>query len=154
IIDKTVSAMGSRLLKRWLAFPLKNQFKIIQRLDTVSYLKSNPNLQNEIRSYLKEINDLERLVSKVATQKINPREILQLRKSLDIIDRCKETLSNSNYESLVTIADHLNPCEVLRNKISSSISEEPPVNILKGNAIKSGYSDELDEYRKIAFSGH
>ncbi|MFO7744718.1 MAG: DNA mismatch repair protein MutS [Psychroflexus sp.] len=154
IIDKTVSAMGSRLLKRWLAFPLKHQFKINQRLDTVSYLKDHPNLQNEIRSYLKEINDLERLVSKVATQKINPRELLQLKNSLDIINSCKETLSSSNYESLKTISDHLNPCEVLRNKIDSSISEEPPVNILKGNAIKSGYSDELDDYRKIAFSGH
>ncbi|MBZ9652139.1 DNA mismatch repair protein MutS [Psychroflexus sp. CCL10W] len=154
IIDKTVSAMGSRLLKRWLAFPLKTKYKIDQRLDTVSHLKDHPGLQNEIRSYLKEINDLERLVSKVATQKINPREILQLKNSLDIIYSCKETLNTSKYEALVTIADHLNPCDVLRNKINSSISEEPPVNIFKGNAIKSGYSDELDEYRKMAFSGH
>lgn len=154
IIDKTVSAMGSRLLKRWLAFPLKTQYKINQRLDTVSHLKDHLSLQNEIRAYLKEINDLERLVSKIATQKINPREILQLKNSLDIINSCKETLKNSEHESLVTIADHLNPCDVLRSKIDSSISEEPPVNILKGNAIKSGYSDELDEYRKIAFSGH
>lgn len=154
IIDKTISAMGSRLLKRWLAFPLKTQYKINQRLETVSFLKDNPNLQNEIRSYLKEINDLERLVSKIATQKINPRELLQLKNSLDIITSCKETLKKSEHESLVTIADHLNPCDVLRSKIDSSISEEPPVNILKGKAIKKGYSDELDDYRKIAFSGH
>lgn len=154
IIDKTVSPMGSRLLKRWLAFPLKNQFKIKQRLDTVSFLKDNSQLQTKVRGFLKEINDLERLVSKVATQKINPREVLQLKSSLDIITSCKDVLNNSNHESLVTISDHLNPCDVLRTKIDSSISEEPPVNILKGNAIKSGYSDELDEYRKIAFSGH
>lgn len=154
VIDKTVSAMGSRLLKRWLAFPLKTKYKINQRLDTVSHLKDHPTLQNEIRAYLKEINDLERLVSKIATQKINPREILQLKNSLNIINSCKETLHNSGHESLVTIADHLNPCDVLRTKIDTSISEEPPVNILKGNTIKSGYSDELDDYRKIAFSGH
>lgn len=154
VIDKTVSAMGSRLLKRWLAFPLKTKYKINQRLDTVSHLKDHPTLQNEVRAYLKEINDLERLVSKIATQKINPREILQLKNSLDIINSCKETLHNSGHESLVTIADHLNPCDVLRTKIDTSISEEPPVNILKGNTIKSGYSDELDDYRKIAFSGH
>lgn len=154
VIDKTVSAMGSRLLKRWLAFPLKTKYKINQRLDTVSHLKDHPTLQNEVRAYLKEINDLERLVSKIATQKINPREILQLKNSLNIINSCKETLHNSGHESLVTIADHLNPCDVLRTKIDTSISEEPPVNILKGNTIKSGYSDELDDYRKIAFSGH
>jgi len=154
VIDKTVSAMGSRLLKRWLAFPLKTKYKINQRLDTVSHLKDHPTLQNEVRAYLKEINDLERLVSKIATQKINPREILQLKNSLNIINSCKETLHNSGHESLVTIADHLNPCDVLRTKIDTSISEEPPANILKGNTIKSGYSDELDDYRKIAFSGH
>ncbi len=154
VIDKTVSAMGSRLLKRWLAFPLKTQYKINQRLDTVSYLKGHPPFQTAIRSFLKEINDLERLVSKIATQKINPREILQLKHSLDIISSCKATLIKSEYEPLVTIADHLNPCDVLKNKIEISISDEPPVNILKGNAIKSGYSDELDEYRKVAFSGH
>ena len=154
VIDKTVSAMGSRLLKRWLAFPLKTKYKINQRLDTVSHLKDHPTLQNEVRAYLKEINDLERLVSKIATQKINPREILQLKNSLNIINSCKETLHNSGHESLVTIADHLNPCDVLRTKIDTSISEEPPVNILKGNTIKPGYSDELDDYRKVAFSGH
>ena len=154
VIDKTVSAMGSRLLKRWLAFPLKTKYKINQRLDTVSHVKDHPTLQNEVRAYLKEINDLERLVSKIATQKINPREILQLKNSLNIINSCKETLHNSGHESLVTIADHLNPCDVLRTKIDTSISEEPPVNILKGNTIKPGYSDELDDYRKVAFSGH
>ena len=154
IIDKTVSAMGSRLLKRWLAFPLKTKLKIDQRIDTVSFLKSTTELQNSIRGHLKEINDLERLASKIATQKINPREVLQLKTSLDIINSCKDLLSNSKLDALVRIADHLNPCEALSSKIDSSLSEDPPVNILKGNAIKSGYSSELDEFRKIAFSGH
>ena len=154
IIDKTVSAMGSRLLKRWLAFPLKTKLKIDQRIDTVSFLKSNTELQSTLRSYLKEINDLERLVSKIATQKITPREVLQLKNSLDIINSCKDSLSQSKLAALVRIADHLNPCDALRTKINSSLSEDPPVNILKGNAIKSGYSSELDEFRKIAFSGH
>jgi DNA mismatch repair protein MutS len=154
IIDKTVSAMGSRLLKRWLAFPLKTKLKIDQRIDTVSFLKKNTELQNVVRGHLKEINDLERLVSKLATQKINPREVLQLKNSLDIINSCKGSLGHSKLDALVRISDHLNPCDALRTKIDSSLSEDPPVNILKGNAIKSGYSAELDEFRKIAFSGH
>ncbi|WP_157594996.1 DNA mismatch repair protein MutS [Psychroflexus tropicus] len=154
IIDKTSSAMGSRLLKRWLAFPLKSKQKVEQRLDTVSFLKSDQELHIQLRDYLKEINDLERLVSKISTQKINPRELVQLKHSLDIIDSCKNDLSNSQLESLVRIADHLNPCEALKLKIEAALSEEPPVNILKGKAIRTGYSEALDELRTIAYSGH
>jgi DNA mismatch repair protein MutS len=154
IIDKTASAMGSRLLKRWLAFPLKSKFKIEQRLESVKLFKSQIDLQNTLRVYLKEINDIERLVSKVATLKITPRELLQLKESLDVIVKCKTLLNASNFDILKTIADPLNPCDGLRTKINSAISEDPPVNILKGNAIKKGYSDDLDEFRKIAYSGH
>jgi len=146
--------MGSRMLKRWLAFPLKSEFKINQRLENVSLFKSNFDLQTEIRSHLKQINDIERLISKVATLKINPRELLQLKNSMDVINSCMLLLRESNHDSLKTIADQLNSCDLLRAKISSALSDEPPVNVLKGNAIKSGFSEELDDFRKIAFSGH
>jgi DNA mismatch repair protein MutS len=154
VIDKTASAMGSRMLKRWLAFPLKSEYKINQRLENVSLLKSNFDLQTEIRSHLKQISDIERLISKVATLKINPRELLQLKNSMDVINSCMLLLSESGHDSLKTIADQLNSCDILRAKIDSALSDEPPVNILKGNTIKRGFSEELDEYRKIAFSGH
>ena len=154
VIDKTSSAMGSRMLKRWLALPLKNIFKINQRLDSVAFLKSNYEIQQGIVQQLKQISDIERLISKIATLKITPRELVTLKNSLDALDIIIDLLQKSKHETLQTIADHINPCVLFRDKIKKALHEDAPVNIAKGNAIRDGFSEELDSYRKMAFSGH
>ncbi|MBW2962332.1 DNA mismatch repair protein MutS [Mesonia aestuariivivens] len=153
VIDKTISPMGGRMLKRWLALPLKNTEKIEQRHQVVSHFLQNSELQQEIQQQIKKIGDLERLISKVATQKINPREVVQLKNSLDAIVPIKEVASTSSQEALKVIGENLQSCELLRQKIEECLHEEAPVNIIKGNAIANGFSEELDELRKIAFSG-
>ena len=153
VIDKTISPMGGRLLKRWLALPLKNKDAIERRLEVVDHLLKHPERLGFIQDQVREISDLERLISKVATAKISPREVNQLRDSLDaILPIKKESLSSEN-EALNKIGDTLQDCEMLRKKISESLQEEAPVNVQKGNVIKTGFSAELDELRKIAFSG-
>ncbi len=153
VIDKTISPMGGRLLKRWLALPLKNISKIEQRHESVAYLLNNPNFKEEIQGHIKKIGDLERLISKVATQKINPREVMQLKNSLDAIIPIKEKTAACESESLNVIAENLHTCDLLRQKIGEALQEEPPVNILKGNTIANGFSKELDALRELAFSG-
>src|SRR5699024_115335 len=144
VIDKTISPMGGRLLKRWLALPLKNIDKIEQRHQSVEFLLKNSNFKQEIQQQIKKIGDLERLISKVATQKINPREVMQLKNSLDAIIPIKEKISKTDCESLNVIAENLHTCDLLRQKIGEALQEEPPVNILKGNTIAKGFSEELD----------
>ena len=153
VIDKTISPMGGRLLKRWLALPLKNATKIQQRHQVVQYLLDNVEVFDKIRSYTKQIGDIERLISKVATQKVSPREVIQLKNSLEAIVPIKALASNSDNEALKVIGDNLHSCDLLRQKIKETLNEEAPVNILKGNAIATGVSSELDEYRNLAFSG-
>ena len=153
VIDKTISPMGGRLLKRWLALPLKNIDKIEQRHQSVEFLLKNSNFKQEIQQQIKKIGDLERLISKVATQKINPREVMQLKNSLDAIIPIKEKISKTDCESLNVIAENLHTCDLLRQKIGEALQEEPPVNILKGNTIAKGFSEELDALRELAFSG-
>lgn len=152
VIDKTISSMGGRLLKRWLALPLKNADKIAPRHKSVAYLIHNPTLQHFVQDQVKKISDLERLISKVATQKINPREVIQLKRSLDAVVPIKKEISECDCEALNVIAENLNPCDLLRNKIGEALQEDPPVNIVKGNVIADGFSQELDEIRKVAFS--
>jgi len=153
VIDKTVSPMGGRMLKRWLALPLKNKEKIQQRHQVVSYLLEDPATFDAIQNNIKQIGDLERLISKVATQKISPREVIQLKNSLEAIVPIKGVTAKSKNEALKVIGDNLHGCDLLRGKIIETLSEEAPVNILKGNAIAKGFSEELDEYRGLAFSG-
>ncbi|MGA8855396.1 MAG: DNA mismatch repair protein MutS, partial [Christiangramia sp.] len=153
VIDKTISPMGGRLLKRWLALPLKNSELIEKRLQVVDFLIRNPQTHADIQDQIREISDLERLISKVATQRISPREVIQLKNSLNAIIPIKELALNCDNEALKIIGDNLNSCDLLREKISESISEDAPVNIQKGNAIAKGFSKELDELRDIAFSG-
>ncbi|WP_437399090.1 DNA mismatch repair protein MutS [Flagellimonas lutimaris] len=153
IIDKTISPMGGRLLKRWLALPLKNVEKIRQRHQVVSYLKDEEGQLNKIQGYIKQMGDLERLISKLATGKINPKEVIQLKNSLEAVVPIKQLAQNANNDSLQHIGERLNDCEALRSKIKEVLNEEAPVNIAKGSTIAQGYSEELDELRGLAFSG-
>ncbi|WP_289061571.1 DNA mismatch repair protein MutS [uncultured Zobellia sp.] len=153
IIDKTLSPMGGRMLKRWLALPLKNTEKISRRHQVVSHLHGNDDTLLKIQQRIKQMGDLERLISKVATGKVNPKEIVQLKNSLEAIIPIKQLTAQSKDESLQLISDQLHACDMLRSKIKEMINEEAPVHIPKGKTIADGYSDELDELRGLAFSG-
>ncbi len=153
VIDKTTSPMGGRLLKRWLALPLKNVDKIKQRHEVVSFLTADNTVLQKIQNHIKHIGDLERLISKVATAKVNPREVIQLKNSLEAIVPIKALASECDNESLKIIGDKLQGCDVLREKIKETLNEEAPVNILKGHSIASGFSTELDELRGLSKSG-
>ena len=153
VIDKTISPMGGRLLKRWLALPLKDISQIQQRQEVVAYLIQEETLFTKIRNAIKKIGDLERLVSKVATQKVTPREVIQLKNSLEAIVPIKALASASDNDALKVIGDTLHACDLLREKIKETLNEEAPVNVLKGNVIAPGFSSELDEYRNLAHSG-
>ena len=153
VIDKTISPMGGRLLKRWLALPLKDVDKIKQRHEVVSFLKADGTILRKIQNHIKHIGDLERLISKVATAKVNPREVIQLKNSLEAIVPIKALASNCDNESLLIIGDNLQACDVLREKIKETLNEEAPVNVLKGNSIAEGFSKELDELRGLSKSG-
>ncbi|HET8809639.1 MAG TPA: DNA mismatch repair protein MutS [Flavobacteriaceae bacterium] len=153
VIDKTISPMGGRMLKRWLALPLKNSEKIEQRHEAVGFFLKSTAIQQKIQGQIKKIGDLERLISKVATQKISPRETVQLKNSMEAIVPIKTQTSKCDNEALKLISEKLQSCELLRTKIKECLREEAPVNILKGNSIAEGFSEELDELREIAFSG-
>jgi DNA mismatch repair protein MutS len=153
VIDKTLSPMGARLLKRWLALPLKDIAKIRSRHEVISYLKTNPEVLQQIQYQIKQISDLERLISKVATGKISPREVNFLKDSLDAIIPIKTLALSSDNEALRIIGDSLHACELLREKIKSTIQEDAPVSVNKGNAIAIGVHSELDELRAISSTG-
>jgi len=153
VIDKTLSPMGARLLKRWLALPLKDITKIRSRHEVISYLKANPEVLQEIQYQIKQISDLERLISKVATGKISPREVNFLKDSLDAIIPIKTLALESSNEALRVIGDSLHACELLREKIKTTIQEDAPVSVNKGNAIAVGVHSELDELRAISSTG-
>ncbi|MDO6596297.1 DNA mismatch repair protein MutS [Oceanihabitans sp. 2_MG-2023] len=153
VIDKTISPMGGRLLKRWLALPLKNVEKIKQRHEVVYYFTKEKNTLQKTQNHIKGIGDIERLISKVATGKVNPREVIQLKNSLEAILPIKELSSNCDNESLKIIGDKLQNCDVLREKIKTMLNEDAPVNVLKGSTIAEGFSKELDELRALSTSG-
>ena len=153
IIDRTITPMGGRMLKRWLALPLKNIEKINQRHQVVQYLKDNQTVLQKLQGQIKHIGDIERLISKVATAKVSPREVIQLKNSLEAIVPIKAMASNSENESLRAIGDMLQSCDALRQKIKEMLNEDAPVNVLKGHTIAEGYSAELDDLRKLSSSG-
>lgn len=153
VIDKTLSPMGGRLLKRWLALPLKDIDAINKRFDVVDYFKSNTEVLHDFQYQIKQISDLERLISKLATGKISPREFVILKESLDAIIPLKETALKSKNDALKVIGDNLHACELLREKIATTISADAPVALNKGNAIANGINEELDELRNISHSG-
>lgn len=153
VLDKTISPMGSRLLKRWVALPLKDIYPLEERLDVVEYLKDNEPERKLFEEQLKKIGDLERIISKVAVNRINPRELQQLKVSLSAIHPLKEYCLNSGINALKKLGEQLNPCETVIERISCELHEDPPNQLNKGNVIAPGVSKELDEFRKIMYSG-
>jgi len=153
VIDRSITPMGGRLLKRWLLMPLKDVHAIQERQEAVNYFLHNEETRSAIYSHLRMIGDLERLISKVALGKAGPRDIQQLQRSLDIISKLKEECSHCENPSVKIIADQLNPCLVLRDKIRKELNEDPPALVMKGMAMKKGVSAELDELREIAYHG-
>lgn len=153
VIDKTISAMGGRLLKRWLALPLKDADKIRERHEIVSHLLKNTELLQKIQHQIKRIGDLERLVSKVATGKVNPREVVQLKNSLEAIVPIKALAASSGNEALKLLGEKLHDCESLRSKIKETLNEEAPVQVQKGNVIAPGFSEVLDDLRSVSSGG-
>lgn len=153
VIDRTLSPMGGRLLKRWLALPLKDSQKIQSRHQVVSYLKDNPAVLKNIQNQIKQISDLERLISKIAAGKVSPREVVYLKESLDAIIPIKTLALGSPQEAVKVIGDSLHSCELLREKIKTVLNQDAPVAIAKGNAIAKGINAELDDLRAISTSG-
>lgn len=153
VIDKTLSPMGSRLLKRWLALPLKDIQKIRYRHQVVAYFLENQQELHFMQQQIKQISDLERLISKLATGKISPREVIYLKESLEAMLPIKKRALESTQEAVKMIGDGLHSCDLLREKIQNTLNPEAPVAVAKGNVIAPGVHPELDELRTIAFSG-
>ena len=153
VIDKTISPMGARMLKRWIVFPLKDEKPINERLDVVEFFFREPDFKDFIEEKLHLIGDLERIVSKAAVGRISPREVVQLKVALQAIEPIKNACLNAENESLRRIGEHLNLCESIRNRIAREIKNDPPLLINKGGVIADGINSELDELRQIAYSG-
>lgn len=153
VLDHTVSPMGGRLLKRWMVFPLKQEASIQQRLDAVEWLILHPDTRQPLLTAMKACGDLERLVSKIALQKIGPREVLQLAKGLAETAAIKQLLATASNPYLQQLSAQLNPCETMQERINREIQENPAVLISKGGVIASGIHQELDELRAIANGG-
>ena len=153
VVDHTISPMGSRMLKRWMALPLKEMKPINERLDVVEYFMSEEAVRSNLRDHLRQIGDLERLISKVAVGRINPREVVQVKNALDAIGPIKRECSQSPISSLVRFAEQLTPCDMIRERIGREIVPDPPVQLNKGRVVAKGISEELDELRELAYSG-
>lgn len=153
VLDKTITPMGARLLKRWMALPLKDIDPINDRLDTVEYILNHPAEKENMEDHLRHIGDLERLVSKVAVGRINPREMVQVKNALNAIIPMKALFQQAENKMLQRFAGQLNPCDKIRERIQNEIVPDPPNAINKGKVIADGVSEELDELRKIAYSG-
>jgi len=149
VLDDTISPMGSRLLRKWVALPLLSRQRIEARLDMVAYLVENSSWASEAGALLRQIGDIERLLSRVPAGKINPRELKQLKRALDAIAPLKQLLLTSGNEGLVRKGDALNPCGSLKDKLDKELVEDPPVQVSKGGVIAPGVSPELDELRSL-----
>ena len=154
ILDHSITPMGSRLLKRWVAFPLKEKQLLEDRLSAVELLMQESSEKEDVINHIKEIGDLERLISKVATRRINPREVVQLKRALIAIEPVKEFLENSNNKALIQLADHINLCEFIRNRIENEIDDNAPIAINKGQVIAEGVNAELDDLRSVSKDSH
>ncbi|WP_314125672.1 DNA mismatch repair protein MutS [Segatella maculosa] len=150
VIDKTVTAMGGRMLRRWLVFPLKDVFPITERLDIVDYFFQKPEFRQLINEQLHRVGDLERIISKVAVGRVSPREVVQLRNALDAVRPIKEACLYAENEALKRIGEQLNLCESIKNRIEKEIQPDPPQLIAKGDVIADGCNEELDELRALS----
>jgi len=153
IIDKTTTPMGARQLKRWIMLPLKEISLIENRLNIVDFIIVNPDFSDKLKEHIRSIGDLERLISKVAVGKINPREVLHLKRSLKAVAEIKLLCSTAKNEALKSIGEQLNACHIICERIECEISEDAPVLVSKGNVIAPGVNDELDELRSLSTSG-
>lgn len=153
VMDKTISPMGGRMLRRWMVFPLKDVRPIEERLNVVEYFFREPDFRNTVEEQLHRIGDLERIISKVATGRVSPREMVQLKVALQAIKPIKEACEAADNDSLKAIGRKLDLCEALRDRIDKEINSDPPFQVNKGGVIADGVDSELDELRKIAYSG-
>ncbi len=153
VVDNTVSAMGARLLKRWMVLPLNSITRINERLNAVEFLIKEVELRNKVSQYIKQAGDVERLVSKVPLKKVNPREVLQIARGLLQTELIKSLCEQSSNEYLKRLGDSLNPCKYILDKITREISTDPPAIAAKGSVIAKGVNEELDALRQIASGG-
>jgi len=153
ILDKTVTPMGARMLKRWIVFPLKEVKLIEDRLAVVEFFFKEPEMKTMLDQQLSLIGDLERIISKVAVGRVNPREVAQLKVALNAITPIKEACLNSDESSLKRIGEQLNLCSIIRDRIQNELVADPPILLNKGNVIAKGINSELDELRQIAYAG-
>ncbi|WP_211166414.1 DNA mismatch repair protein MutS [Mucilaginibacter robiniae] len=153
VLDHTCSPMGARLLRRWIVMPLKELKPIQDRLNVVEHLITHDDLRNELQACIRQVGDLERLISKIGLQKANPREVCQLRKALKAISSVKKMCAEAGTEALLAISHQLNPCDYICEKIGRELNAEPPIQIVKGGVMAEGIHEELDRLRKIAFGG-
>ncbi|WP_233632639.1 DNA mismatch repair protein MutS [Parapedobacter sp. ISTM3] len=153
VLDQTSSPMGARLLKRWMVMPLKERVAIVERLDVVDYLYHHRELREELVREIKQIGDLERLISKIGLQKANPREVVQLRRALQAIEKLQTLTGSTDVEALRIIGEQLDPCIPISERIATHLNPEPPVAVNKGNVIAAGVDEELDKLRKVAYGG-
>jgi len=153
VLDKTITPMGARMLKRWIVFPLKENKQINDRLSVVEYFFKEPEMKELLEKQLHLVGDLERIISKVAVGRVNPREVVQLKIALLAIEPIRQLCLQSDEYSLRTMGDQLNSCELIRNKIELQMVPDPPALLNKGNVIAKGVHEELDQLREIAYSG-
>lgn len=153
VIDRTLTPMGARLLRRWVLFPLKDVAKINGRLDVITEFMRQPDMREELTSSLGHIGDLERLISKVAVGRVSPRELIQLSQALRIIEPIKKLCQESADNTLQAIGEQLNPCTTIRDRIAREIVNDPPAALNRGDVFQTGVDAELDDLRQIAFSG-
>ena len=153
VIDKTITAMGGRMLHRWLIFPLKDEKPINERLDVVEYFFRHPDFRACVDEQLHHINDLERIISKVAVGRVSPREIVQLRVALQAIEPIKTACMTADNTALRTIGEQINLCRSIRDRIQREIKPDPPFQVNKGDIINDGVNSQLDELRAIAYHG-
>ncbi|MDR0745150.1 MAG: DNA mismatch repair protein MutS, partial [Mediterranea sp.] len=153
VIDRTMSPMGARMLKRWVVFPLKDEVPINDRLNVVEYFFRHPDFNELIEEHLHQIGDLERIVSKVAVGRVSPREVVQLKVALRAVEPIRKVCLEADNASLNTIGEKLNLCLSIRGRIEKEINNDPPLFINKGGVIKDGVNADLDELRRIAYSG-
>ncbi|MDD4847966.1 MAG: DNA mismatch repair protein MutS [Bacteroidales bacterium] len=153
VLDNTVSPMGSRLLKRWIVLPLKDISTIEQRLNVVSFIINEETFFNRLSTLIDQIGDLERLIAKASVQRINPKEVVRVAQSLKAVEAVKMLCSQCSNPELVALADQLNSCKIIREKIEKELNNDPPAMLNKGNVMASGVNAELDELRQMAYSG-
>lgn len=153
VMDHTVSPMGSRLMKRWIALPLRHKQSVEDRLSVVEKLADDHHLRQQLHETIRQTGDLERLISKVALGKINPRELLQISRALTETAKCRTLCMDSDHEGLMKFGEQLNPCPIIQSRIEKELTIDPPAVASKGMVIDSGVNDELDELRELAHSG-